>query len=234
MPMPMSMAILGLPATSAEARTAANQLTPAMSPQTSAAAAAATFTKVATSEGRAAETAAAAKQQLATATGRKCRTILSLFIVNAWSFLQELANCWWWLDDDHWAAHRRDVNAGQLRRRRTTIATDEEVSMAREHQQQQQKQKPRQQHEHLPGSSPVKSMRCTGAGATSTSTSTSTVAGQPLMALLIGLLLLDLRLAAGKSTMYHVRVRVQCVVTSKSGAIQFIRLLINVSHYIQI
>ncbi|KAH8357308.1 hypothetical protein KR200_008947 [Drosophila serrata] len=181
------MGIRGLPATSAEARTVANQLTPAMS-QTSASA---TSTKVATSEGTAAE-------QLATAaTSRECRTILSLFIVNAWSFLQELANCWCTLDDDHWASAavpRRDVNR---RRRRTTNTADEEVSMAREHQHKrqqqqqhhQQQQQQQQQHEHLPGSSPVKSMRCTEAGATS-------LAGQPLMALLIGLLLLDLRLAA--------------------------------------
>ncbi|XP_052838417.1 uncharacterized protein LOC128253779 isoform X2 [Drosophila gunungcola] len=185
-------AIRALPArsTAAEARTL-SQLAAAMS-KTSAA----TSTSVAT-----------AATQLARATSRECRTILSLFIVSAWSVLQELANC---------CCHGRDVNA--------LPDCSDEVSMAREQQQhqqqhrqqqqQQQQQQHQQQHEHLTSSSPMKSIRCTrttprGTAATSADTAATPRAaaattgaghqlvGQPLMALLIGLLLLNFRLAAG-------------------------------------
>ncbi|KAH8277663.1 hypothetical protein KR018_003290, partial [Drosophila ironensis] len=195
-------AIRALPAAKAEARTP-NQLAATMS-KTSAA--------TATSE---TSEAAAAAAQLATAISRKCRTILSLFIVIAWNFLQEslVANwcCWWlWLieDDDR---HGRDVNGGQ--------DCSDEVSMAREQQQQQQHQQQQQQHqpkpqqhqhqqqkqskhEHSPSSSRMKSMRCTRAAPTAgAATSTwghqsQSLVGQPLMALLIGLLLLNMRPAA--------------------------------------
>ncbi|XP_070069474.1 uncharacterized protein Fs isoform X1 [Drosophila takahashii] len=156
---------------------------------------------------------AATSTQLARATSHECRTILSLFIVSAWSVLQELANCYCCRqddDEDRRIGHGRDVNC-----------SDEEVSMAREQQQhQQQKQQHRQhqqQHEHSASSSPMKSMRCTratpaGPAATSTGTAATSadtaatpgaaatsghqLVGQPLMALLIGLLLLNFRLAA--------------------------------------
>ncbi|EDV35740.1 uncharacterized protein Dana_GF12621, isoform A [Drosophila ananassae] len=209
-------AIRALPAAKAEARTP-NQLAATMS-KTSAA--------VATSD---TSEAATATQQLPTAISSECRTILSLFIVIAWNFLQEslVANCWWlWLieDDDQYG---RDVNGGQ--------DCSDEVSMAREHQQKhqhrqeqhqpsahQQHQKQQYKHEHSSSSSPMKSMRCTTtvavpvpAEAPPAATSANTVAtsgspaatsssghqsqslvGQPLMALLIGLLLLNMRLVS--------------------------------------
>lgn len=211
-------AIRALPAAKAEARTP-NQLAATMS-KTSAA--------VATSD---TSEAATATQQLPTAISSECRTILSLFIVIAWNFLQEslMANCWWlWLieDDDQYG---RDVNGGQ--------DCSDEVSMAREHQQKhqhrqeqhqpsahQQHQKQQYKHEHSSSSSPMKSMRCTTtvavpvpAEAPPAATSANTVAtsgspaatsssghqsqslvGQPLMALLIGLLLLNMRLVSGE------------------------------------
>ncbi|XP_016972498.1 uncharacterized protein LOC108039863 isoform X2 [Drosophila rhopaloa] len=107
-----------------------------------------------------------AATQLARATSRECRTILSLFIVSAWSVLQELAR-----------------------------------EQQQQHHQQQQQQ--HQQHDHLASSSPMKSTRSTratpkGTAATPGAAATSGhhLAGQPLMALLIGLLLLNFRLAA--------------------------------------
>ncbi|XP_043641772.1 AF4/FMR2 family member lilli isoform X2 [Drosophila teissieri] len=180
----MSMAIRALPATTttpaAEARRGelsqnTNQLAATMS-KTSAATATAT--------------------QLARATSRECRTILGLFIVSAWSALQELANCLR-QDEDRYAGHGRDVNA--------LSAASDEVSMAREQQQQ------RQHHVPSATSSPTKSMRrtraaaaaSTGNAAASTCNTAAAAAtcghqlgGQPLMALLIGLLLLNFRLAA--------------------------------------
>jgi len=149
---------------------------------------------------------------LARATSHECRAALGLFIVSAWSVLQELANCYCcWQDEDddedRYIGHGHDVNC-----------SDEEVSMAREQQQHRQQhqqhrqQHQQQQHEHLASSSPMKSMRCTRATPAATAaTSADTAAtpgaaatsghqlvGQPLMALLIGLLLLNFRLAAGK------------------------------------
>ncbi|XP_033156775.1 uncharacterized protein LOC117138654 isoform X2 [Drosophila mauritiana] len=188
----MSMAIRALPATTtpAEARRAQpsqniNQLAATMS-KTSAA------------------------TQLARATSRECRTILGLFIVSAWSALQELANCLR-QDEDRYVGHGRDVNASS--------AASDEVSMARE-----QQQHHSQHRKHSASSSPAKSMRCTRAKAASTGTAAASAStgiaaatatlgaaaaaaegatsghhqlgGQPLMALLIGLLLLNFRLAA--------------------------------------
>lgn len=182
----MSMAIRALPATTtpAEARRA--------EPSQNTDQLAATMSK----------TSAATATQLARATSRECRTILGLFIVSAWSALQELANCLR-QDEDRYVGHGRDVNA-------SSDASDE-VSMAREQQQHQ-----RQHSKHSASSSPAKSMRCTRAKAASASTGTAAatatlgaaaaegatsghqLGGQPLMALLIGLLLLNFRLAAGK------------------------------------
>ncbi|XP_026835891.1 AF4/FMR2 family member 4 isoform X2 [Drosophila erecta] len=182
----MSMAIRAPPATTttpAEARRAdlsqnTNQLAATMSKTSAAAAAAATATK------------------LARATSRECRTILGLFIVSAWSALQELANCLR-QDEDRSSGHGRDVNASS--------GGSDEVSMAREQQQ------PRQHHVPTASSSPAESMRCTrAAAAASTGTAAAAAAaaagaaatsghqlgGQPLMALLIGLLLLNFRPAA--------------------------------------
>ncbi|XP_043947633.1 uncharacterized protein LOC108026767 isoform X2 [Drosophila biarmipes] len=159
-------------------------------------------------------TATAAAAQLARATSHECRAALGLFIVSAWSVLQELANCYCCRQDgddgeDRCAGRGHDVNC-----------PDEEVSMAREqlqHRQQQHRQHQRQQqHEHLASPSPLKSMRCTrataaGPAATAATAATSAdtaatpgaaatsghqLVGQPLMALLIGLLLLNFRLAA--------------------------------------
>ncbi|XP_017069271.1 uncharacterized protein LOC108106593 isoform X2 [Drosophila eugracilis] len=154
--------------------------------------------------------AASTSTQLARATSHECRTILSLFIVSAWSFFQELANCCW-QDEDRCLGHGRDVNASS--------DCSDEVSMAREQQQHHQQQY-QQQHEYLASSSPIKSMHCTRATPAATSTGTAAtsadtaatpgavpapaaatsghqlLAGQPLMALLIGLLLLNFRLAA--------------------------------------
>ncbi|XP_070135196.1 uncharacterized protein Fs isoform X1 [Drosophila bipectinata] len=219
-------AIRALPATKAEARTP-NQLAATMS-KTSAAVATSE-----TSDTSEAATATATKQ-LPSAINSECRTILSLFIVITWNFLQEslVANCWWlWLieDDDQYG---RDVNGGQ--------DCSDEVSMAREHQQKNQNQQQQHRHrhrqeqhqpcqkqykhEHSSSSSPMKSMRCTTtvavagatpAAATPSATAANTVAtsvrpaatstsghqsqslvGQPLMALLIGLLLLNMRLVS--------------------------------------
>ncbi|XP_039484106.1 AF4/FMR2 family member lilli isoform X2 [Drosophila santomea] len=200
---PMSMAIRALPAT---ATTTTTTTTPAaearrgeLSQNTNQLAATMSKTSAAT----------ATATQLARATSRECRTILGLFIVSAWSALQELANC---LrqdeDEDRCAGHGRDVNA--------LSAGSDEVSMAREQQQQCQ--------HHVPSatSSPSKSMRRTRAAATAATAATGNAAastcnatastcnaaagaaatcghqlgGQPLMALLIGLLLLNFRLAS--------------------------------------
>nr|XP_016940647.1 uncharacterized protein LOC108017937 isoform X3 [Drosophila suzukii] len=172
---------------------------------------AATMSKTSAATSTSAATAAAATAtQLARATSHECRAALGLFIVSAWSVLQELANCYCcWQDEDddedRYIGHGHDVNC-----------SDEEVSMAREQQQHRQQhqqhrqQHQQQQHEHLASSSPMKSMRCTRATPAATAaTSADTAAtpgaaatsghqlvGQPLMALLIGLLLLNFRLAA--------------------------------------
>ncbi|XP_017061879.1 uncharacterized protein LOC108101861 isoform X2 [Drosophila ficusphila] len=139
--------------------------------------------------------AATMSKTSARATSRECRTILGLFIVSAWSALQELVNCCW-QDGDRCVFPGRDVNA--------LPDGSDEVSMAREqhqqqqqkqqykqHKQQQQQQHQKQQPEHLASSSPIKSKRCTRA-----SSGHQLLVGQPLMALLIGLLLLNFRLAA--------------------------------------
>ncbi|XP_039227878.1 AF4/FMR2 family member lilli isoform X2 [Drosophila yakuba] len=192
----MSMAIRALPATTTTPAAEARRGEPSQNTKQLAA----TMSKT--------SAATATATQLARATSRECRTILGLFIVSAWSALQELANC---LrqdeDEDRYAGHGRDVNA--------LSAGSDEVSMAREQQQEHQI--------HSATSSPTKSMRrtraTTAAAASTGNTAAATcnaaastaaaaaaaaagatcghqLGGQPLMALLIGLLLLNFRLAA--------------------------------------
>uniref|UniRef100_B4MPU0 GK21539 n=1 Tax=Drosophila willistoni TaxID=7260 RepID=B4MPU0_DROWI len=155
------------------------------------------------------KTSAAEAAKAAAVPSHKCRTILSLFIAIAWNIVQESAN--WFLQqagridrlaipDD--AGH--DVNTAPLRHRCTRIAgtaddANDKVSTAREQQQQQQQPQP-QPHQQQLGNDYLasSSQPCTRttSGPGQQHHQLQLHSGQPLMTLLIGLLLLNISLAA--------------------------------------
>ncbi|XP_068145478.1 uncharacterized protein Fs isoform X2 [Drosophila tropicalis] len=192
----LTMRALPVPTTT-EARTP-NQLAATLSKTSAAEAASASATA----------TAAAAAPSPATSTtnsSHKCRTILSLFIAIAWNIVQESANCLLQqagridrvaIPDD--AGH--DVNTAPLRHRCTRIAgtaddANDKVSTAREQPQPQQQQQ--LGNDYLASSSQPCTRTTSGPGHQQQQHHQLQLhSGQPLMTLLIGLLLLNISLAA--------------------------------------